>query len=78
MSKVKNSRGKNWTPEELEKFALLLVDGENCFAANLETLALKNRPIMKCFPSSTRFLIKKLNQSILFKKMLFPTSYSFL
>ena len=39
MSKVENSRGKNWTPEELEEFRLLLVDEENCFAANLETLA---------------------------------------
>ena len=58
MPKVKNSRGKNWTPEELEKFALLLVDEENCFAANLEILALKDRLIMKCFPSSRRFLIK--------------------
>ena len=32
MSKVKNSRGRNWTPEELEVFALLLVDEENCFS----------------------------------------------
>ena len=39
MSKVKNSRGKNWTPEELEEFGLLLVDEKNCFAANLETLS---------------------------------------
>ena len=39
MSEVENSRGKNWTPEELDKFGLLLVDEENCFAANLETLA---------------------------------------
>ena len=39
MSKIKNIRGKNWTPEELEALALLLVDKENCFAANLETLA---------------------------------------
>ena len=42
MSKVKNSRGRYWTPEELEEFALLLVDEENYFAANLQTLALKN------------------------------------
>ena len=41
MSKVKNSRGRYWTPEELEEFALLLVDEENYFAANLQTLALK-------------------------------------
>ena len=60
MSKVKNSRGRNWTPEELEELALLLVDEENCFAADLETLALKKSPIMKGFPSSRRFLIKKL------------------
>ena len=39
MLKVKNSRGKNWTPEELEEFGFLLVDEENCFAADLETLA---------------------------------------
>ena len=58
MPKVKNSRGKNWTPEELEKFALFLVDEENCFAANLETLALIYRLIMKCFPLSRRCLIK--------------------
>ena len=32
MSKVKNSRGRNWAPEELEVFALLLVDEENCFS----------------------------------------------
>ena len=44
MSKVKNSRGRNWTPEELEELALLLVDEENCFAADLETLALKKSP----------------------------------
>ena len=36
-------------PEELENFALLLAVEENCFAANLETLALKNCLIMKCF-----------------------------
>ena len=39
MSKVKNSRERNWTPEELEEFGLLLVDEENSLAANLETLA---------------------------------------
>ena len=39
MSRVKNSRERNWTREELEEFDLLLVDEENCFAANLETLA---------------------------------------
>ena len=44
MSKVKNSRGRNWTPEELEELALLLVDEENSFAADLETLALKKSP----------------------------------
>ena len=44
MSKVKNSRGRNWTPGELEELALLLVDEENCFAADLETLALKKSP----------------------------------
>ena len=44
MSKVKNSRGRNWTPEELEELPLLLVDEENCFAADLETLALKKSP----------------------------------
>ena len=41
ISKQKNNRGRNWTSEELEEFALLLVDEENCFAGNLETLALK-------------------------------------
>ena len=41
MPKVKNSRGKTWTRQKLEKFALFLVDEKNCFAANLETLALK-------------------------------------
>ena len=39
MSKLKNSRGKNWTPEKLEEFGLLLVNEENCFAAELEALA---------------------------------------
>ena len=32
MSKVKNSRGRNWAPKELEVFALLLVHEENCFS----------------------------------------------
>ena len=32
MSKVKNSRKRNWAPEELEVFAFLLVDEENCFS----------------------------------------------
>ena len=38
MPKVKNSRGKHWTPEELEEFGLLLVNEENCFAVDLGTL----------------------------------------
>ena len=41
MSKVKNSKGRNWNPEELDNFSLHLFDEENCFSANLETLALK-------------------------------------
>ena len=41
MSKVKNSRGRNCTLEELEGFALFLVDEDNCFAANLEKLTLE-------------------------------------
>ena len=33
MSKVKNSRRRNWAPEVLEVFALLLlIDEENCFS----------------------------------------------
>ena len=69
MSKVKNSRGRNWTPEELEELALLLVDEENCFAADLETLALKKLPnnerfsfIKKIFDQKIKvidFIIKK-------------------
>ena len=44
MSKVKNSRERNWAPEELKLFALLLVDEESCFSANLETLASTKSP----------------------------------
>ena len=40
MAKVKNERGRNWTPDEIYKFTLVSVDKENCFGTNLE-LALK-------------------------------------
>lgn len=40
MPKVRNTIGGNWALEELEECALFLAD-ENCFAVNLETLALK-------------------------------------
>ena len=38
MSNVKHNKGRNETREELQEFVLLLVDEENCFTANLETL----------------------------------------
>ena len=60
MSKVKNSRGRNWTPEEIEEFALLLVYTENCFAANLETLALKK----PCYKEVLSFIKKIFDQKI--------------
>ena len=41
MPNFKNSRGRNWTTEELEEFTLLLVHEENCFGANLEKMTLK-------------------------------------
>ena len=69
MSKEKISRGRYWTPEELEEFSNFLLDEKNCFAANLDTLAFKNLLIMKCFPSLGRLLIKKLKQLILLKTM---------
>lgn len=38
MSNVKHNKGRNETREELQEFVLFLVDEENCFTANLETL----------------------------------------
>lgn len=40
MAKVKNLRGRIWTPNKLQESALVPVDEENCFATNLENLAL--------------------------------------
>lgn len=40
MAKVKNLRGRIWTPNELRESALVPVDEEKCFATNLENLAL--------------------------------------
>ena len=49
MSKVKNSRGRNWTPEELDDFPLLQFNEDNCFSANLETLSLKKKSFEEFF-----------------------------
>ena len=47
MAKVKNLRGRIWTPNELQESALVPVDKENCFATNLENLALTSKAIFR-------------------------------
>ena len=69
MSKVKNSRGRNWTPEELEEFALLLVDEENCLAANLVTLALKKSSNNEAFSLIKKMFDRKIKAIDFIKKM---------
>ena len=66
--KKKNSRGRNWTPEELEEFALLLVDEENCFAANLEKLALKKSSNNKVFSFIKKIFDQKIKEIDFIKK----------
>ena len=56
MSKVKNSRGRNWTPEELNDFPLLLFDEENCFSADLETPSLKKNLLKNFFDQKIKVI----------------------
>ena len=56
MSKVKNSRGRNWTPEELDDFPLLQFNEDNCFSANLETLSLKKNILKNFFDQKIKVI----------------------
>ena len=37
---AKSQKGKNWTTEAFEEFALVLIDEENCSAVSLEIVIL--------------------------------------
>ena len=66
MSKVKNSRGKSWTPKELEELRPSSSWWRKLFCCWAGGTDLKIFVLMKCFLSSRRILIRTFKQLILF------------
>ena len=59
-NKSKTARTRNWTRSELELYAIILADEENCFASSLEKLALKKSANNKVYSCIKKVLDKAL------------------
>ena len=62
MKRNSKTRNRRWTEDELELFALVLIDEENNFASSLETLALKKSANNEVFESLKKIFDEKLKE----------------